>query len=313
MKNLKLKLLPILSLFVIAAMTSCGGDDEITAAAPSVTVNASVDGTAIASGDEISIGSDLVLNVTVNAPGGVNGLDVNGTSYSRAQLNADAGATTGSITLNSTVSVDLQVGATVAFEFEAVDDLNQTSEVVTFTYVVAAAPSPDARSYSAVLLAAPTGDLMNQNFFSVSSGTKYSSNDVTTTSESVSPTIDFGYYYGQTGEASIASPAGFESTVFAAQVEGWTTKNATVLKTTTMTATEFNETASWADIDAAFDAGTADDNGIITNLTVGTVLAFETVGGVKGLIHVSAIEPGFESNDSITLDVLAQLEATGTN
>ena len=67
--------------------------------------------------------------------------------------------------------------------------------------------------------------------------------------------------------------------------------------------------STYADIDAAFEAGTLDANGVITGLTEGTVLAFETVDGVKGLILVSEIEPGFESNDYIELDILAQLEA----
>ncbi|MEP0984831.1 hypothetical protein [Ekhidna sp.] len=313
MKKIKLKLLPIVCVLAAFVITSCGKDDAISAVLPSVTVSATVDGEALASGDEVAVGSAVVLNISVSAPGGVNGLDVNGTSYSRADLGADSGDTSGSLALNITAPTVDQIGNTATFEIEAVDDLGQTSAVVTFTYDIIAAPSPDARSYSAILLAAPTSDFTNQNFFSVASGTKYSSDEVTSTSEAVSETIDFGYYYGSSEEASIASPKGFESTVFSTQVDGWTVKNATVLKTTTLTATEFNETTTYADIDAAFDAGTTDDNGIVTGLTVGTILAFETADGVRGLIHVSAIEPGFESNDSITLDILAQLEATTTN
>ncbi|SNT19667.1 hypothetical protein SAMN05421640_2794 [Ekhidna lutea] len=314
MQKLKKNLLSILGLSLLVLFTtSCGGDDEPVAAAPSVTVSASVNGEAIASGDEVIVGSSVTFDVTVNAEGGVNGLDVNGTSYTRSQLNAEAGDTQGTISITSSAITEAQIGSTLVFEFQAVDDLDQTSAVVTFEVSAIAAPSPDARSYSAVLLPVPTGDFMNENFFSVSSGTKYSSDDVTSTSESISPTIDFGYYYGSSEEASIASPKGFESTVFSAQVDGWSVKNATVLKTTSMTAAQFNETATWADIDAAFDAGTTDDNGIITNLAVGSVLAFETVDGVRGLIHISAIDPGFESNDSITLDILAQLDATASN
>lgn len=310
MRKITKNLLSLIGLVGVLTIVSCGEDDTVEAVAPSVTVTAAVDGTAILSGDEVTVGSSVDFTVTINAPGGVNGLTVGSTSYSRAELGAEAGDTSGSITLSSGALTEAQIGATISFDFVAVDELSQTT-TETFSIVVGALPSPEARSYTAVLLAAPTGDFTNENFFSVASGEVYSREEVNATNDPISATIDFGYYYGSGEEASIASPSGFESTVFSEQVSGWGTKNATVLKTTTMTAAQFLETSTYADIDASFEAGTLDENGIITNLVAGeTVLAFETVDGVKGLIYVSAIEPGFESDDNITLEILAQLEAT---
>ena len=297
-----LLLLSAASLFLF----SCGEDEEPTASAPSVTVTASVDGTSISSGDNVEVGSVVDFSVAINAPGGVNGLTINGTSVSRTQLGAEAGDVSATYTFSSNAIAASDLGLVLTTTIVAVDDLGQESAEVVFEINPS---SPTARSYSTVLLAAPTGDLMNKNFFSVSAGATYSSDDVTSTAEAVSPTIDFGYYYGANDEASIASPEGFKSTVFSGQVTGWTTTNQTSLRTTTLTSSDVTEITTYADIDAAFDAGTADDNGVVSGLVEGQVLAFETVGGVRGIILVTAIDPGFESNDSITIDVLAQLAA----
>jgi hypothetical protein len=231
-------------------------------------------------------------------------------------LGIDKGTTSTGTLVFGVKTLDTQLGDLVTVTFTAADDQEPSlSSEETFSFTVVDPPSPDARIYATQQLLAPTGDFTNGNFFSVSSGTIYSRDQVNSTTDPISATIDFGYYYGGTAgdsgsdQATIASPSGFENTVFATQVEGWGTKNATIIKTTDMTPAQFIETTSYDDIEAAFDAGTLDDNGIVTNLAVGTILAFETVDGTKGLIHVAEIEPGFESNDYLVIDVLAQLEA----
>ena len=65
-----LLLLTAASLFIF----SCGEDEEPTFDAPSVSVSATVDGVAVTSGSDVVSGSEIVVSVTVNAPGGVNGL-----------------------------------------------------------------------------------------------------------------------------------------------------------------------------------------------------------------------------------------------
>lgn len=312
MKNFRQNFLTAVTILSLGFLFSCGEDDTLVADAPGVTVSAAIlDGAAVASGGEVVAGLDVQFTISVTAPGGFNNLDVTGSTtrnINRNDLELDLGATSASTTITVETN-ETDAGGTASFTFVAVDELNQSSEEVVFTFSIVAPPSPEARAYSAILLSAPTGDFTNENFFSVSSGELYSKSEVNATTDPLSATIDFGYYYGGDDNATIASPMGFVSTTFSAQVEGWGTMNATVLKTTTMTAGQFIETVSYADIDDAFDAGTLDDNGIIPNLAAGMVLAFETVGGVKGLIHVTEIEAGFESNDFIRLDILAQLEA----
>lgn len=310
-----------MSMMAVAAsmvlFTSCGEDDETPApAGPTISVSTELNGTATTESPIQAEPEDEVkFNVDISSEGGFNVyrifVSVDGAAstkideFTRLDLNVTAGTT--STTDSRTYEVQSSdVGSKLTFEFEVVDDNDQTAT----TTVEVEVNSPEARSYSTILLAAPTADTKNKNFFSVSAGETYSGDDVTSTSASVSPTIDFGYYYGNTEEASIASPKGFESTTFSSQVEGWGTKNNTTIKTTTMTAAQFLETKTYADIDAAYEAGTLDDNGIVNNLAEGTVLAFETVNGVKGLIHIAKIEPGFNSDDYVEINVLAQLEAS---
>lgn len=312
MKNFRQNFLTAVTILSLGFLFSCGEDDTPVADAPGVSVTAAiVDGGSLVSGGDVIAGSSVTFTINVTAPGGFNNVDVTGSAtenISRNDLDLELGATSASATL-TVATLETDVDGTASFTFVAVDELSQSSEEVVFTFEIVAPPSPDARAYSAVLLAAPTGDYTNENFFSVSTGEIYSREEVNATTDPISATIDFGYYYGGDDNATIASPSGFESTTFAAQVEGWGTKNATVLKTTTMTAAQFTETVSHADIDEAFDAGTADENGIIPNLAADMVLAFETADGVKGLILVTEIEAGFDSNDFIRLDILAQLEA----
>ena len=311
------KFIKNLSLLAVVAslgfMMSCNEDEE-TPDVPivSVTPNDLLDGT-----NEVEAGGTISFVIDVDAPGGFNTL--NGDFFADGTLAKDTviGKTPGTSPLSYTSGQfrfeydNEDVGVLFTYVFQAVDETGQVSNEITISVEVT---SPEARSYSTVLLAAPLGNKAAQSFFSVATGTKYSPSEVTGTQAAISPTIDFGYYYGTNNKASIASPAGFVNTAFAGQVEGWNTKNETVIKATTLGSTEFNEVSTWADIDAEFEAGT-DEEGIITQLVAGDVVAFETVGGVKGLILVNSIVDGNGDgqydgeSDSISIDVLAQLSA----
>ncbi len=313
------KFIKNLSLFAVVAslgfMMSCNEDEE-TFDVPIVSFESSV---LDASGNaELEPGDVLSFIIDVDAPGGFNTL--NGTFFKDGVEFADTviSKTPGSSPLDyrsDQFNFEIEnedVGSTFAMEFQAVDEAGQLSNKLILTVEVT---SPEARSYSAVLLAAPLGNKEAQSFYSVASGVKYSPSEVTGTQASISPTIDFGYYYGSNNKASIASPAGFLNTVFAGQVEGWNTKNETVIKATTIGSSEFNEVTTWAGIDVEFEAGT-DEEGIITQLVAGDVVAFETVGGVRGLILINEIIDGDDPKDGkfdgeldgVSIEILAQLE-----
>lgn len=312
MKTLLKHSLLYLSVAALLFTFSCGEDEEEpTAAAPSISVSFKVEG---ATATTAYADDSISFVITASAEGQIN--RIVGSVSNGAASSELFDETRTSLELTDPTSAEFggyikpeanDVGDTWTFTFVVVDDLNQT-DTASFSVDIIADPSPEARSYSAILLSVPTGDFTNENFFSTSDGMIYSSDEVTSTAAAVSPTIDFGYYYGSTDLASIASPAGFATTVFSAQVDGWNTKNATSIRSTTLTSAQFLEVTTFADIDEVYEAGT-DEAGIITGLEEGAVVAFETVAGKRGLILVTEIEPGFDSNDFIKIDVLVQESA----
>jgi hypothetical protein len=304
MKKITKNLLPILGIVGLIFMTSCGKDEGVVATAPSISISASVDGSAIASGDNVEVGSSVAFAVTITAPGGVNGLTVNGTSYSRSELGAEAGDTQVIVTnISSGILAETSIGLTAKYDFVAVDDLGQESEVETFTFVVVALPSPVAKAYGTTLLTPPAGDGTTDTFFGIGNGTLYSHNDVTGTAEPVSANIDLGYYYGATDMASLSAPAAYPSSVF--DISAWGTKKDTKLEVTTLDSEDFIGMSTVADVNAKLEAITFETTGgnIETNLTAGKILAFKTADteAISGFIYVEAITGTTGNNDSITL------------
>lgn len=315
----------------VAILASCGGDDEpVLPAQPSIEVEV----TGLADTDEpyeAVAGETATITVTVDVPGTFNVLyvrpTVDGTAGTQQQFaRGGAGVTANADNTEATVVLTYEfdeedIDSEFEFEFEVVDDSDQTA-TTTLTITVVAPPSPDARIYTEKLLYAPLGDLSAEGFFSSNTGLVYSPADVISTTTAVSTHIDFGYYYGNSDKASLASPAAYanlSNAAFSAQVANWSVLNATVLKTTTLTASAFTEVTTWADIDEVYEASTDEGSGVKTDLQAGQVLAFETdeekEGGAKrGLILVKEIVDGnsdgdyFDSTDYIELEILVQEE-----
>lgn len=310
----------------MAFLYSCGGDEETPApATPTIAVATTVNGTAATSPLNVVPGDEVVFNVSINAEGGFNvyrvfvskdgGAATKLAEYTRLDLSVDAGVAV--VTDSRATEIEAEdVGSTITFEFEVVDDKDQTST----TEIEVVVNSPEARSYSAVLLAAPLGtetaNKTSETFFSTNTGLTYSMKTVNQSTEPLSANIDFGYFYGsgsaQTG-ATLSDPASYP---FAYGQSAWGTKNSTTFRRTELNASSFAEVTSFADIDAEFeDAAPADtDPGIESGLVAGQVLAFATDadkagGSKKGLILIKSITPGDGENGKIELDILVQEDA----
>ncbi|MEQ9299889.1 MAG: hypothetical protein RIF33_15045 [Cyclobacteriaceae bacterium] len=304
----------------LGLLASCGDEDTETPApsAPTLTVSAN-GGTMAGTADITAVPGDVIsFSWSAATPGGFNVLRVSGLNpileEDRNDLGLEAGAVSASGSFDVTVTEDL-VGSVVTLDFLLVDDENlQDSE--TWTITVEAPPSPAARAYTTVLLSAPLGDLSAESFFSSSTGLTYSPTAVTSTSDPISATIDFGYYYGSTENASLASPAQYAEVgggVFSPQVAGWTVSNATAFRTTTLSNEDFIAISTFADIDVIYDAGT-DDGGVVSNLSENQVIAFETDaskdgGSKRGIVWVKSITPGDGVNGQIEIEVLVQEDA----
>jgi len=299
----------LLVLSAIIVLASCGKDEEVVLPdGPTITiVSDQLSATAIY---EATAGEVITFSVTVNAPGGFNNYTATSGSQTIISESKTAGTTETTFTSNRTTEISTSedfVGQTVTIEVTAVDDNNKTSSV-TLEFTVVSAPLTPA---NVVMLAAPLGDLTATSFYSTNTGEKYAPSAVNASNDPISNDIDFGYYYGSTNNATIASPSGFVGSVFASQVELWGTKNETTLLATTLTSTDFIETTTTASLVAKFDAGT-DGSQFRTGLKVGDVVAFQTSStktnspGKKGLILIKAINGTFNQNDNIEIEVIVE-------
>lgn len=321
--NYLLRYASLLTAFLgITILIGCGDDDSELPAPAAPTLSVSVSGSAQVTGTEITgePGDNVIFTWSATTPAGFNAFRVTQGStilldVSRSDLGLEAGAGSASGNPFEIVFDENSIG-TSTLELLLVDDDNQTDSQQ-FNITVTEPASPEARAYSAILLAAPLGDFSGESFFSTNTGEIYSPADVTGTAAAVSPNIDFGYYYGVTDQASLASPNGYSqltNTVLAGQVAGWNVLNSTTFVSTSIDAEGFLGISTWADIDNAYDNGTNEGN-VISNLTEGDVIAFATDaskdgGSKRGILIVRSITPGDGENGRIELDILVQEDAS---
>ncbi|MFA0961409.1 hypothetical protein AB9P05_06360 [Roseivirga sp. BDSF3-8] len=257
-----------------------------------------------------AVGESFDVNVAVNAPNGFNVLRiykvVDGTRTETLEeyVRTTSGQTDFDANFSYVIEAEDADNLT-EIEFEAVDDENET----TTESIEIIVNEPAVNMYSAVLLAAPLADGSSNTFFSSENGNIYSDDDVTGTTEDISSTIDFGYYYGNTDAATLASPAAYPSEILS--LSGWNTLNNTELRITALSSSQFNELNTPSSIQNAFTNATAGgDPEIASGLTAGTVIAFMTdtdkPGGANyGVLIVDSIIPGTGADGEIQLTVKA--------
>ena len=287
----RLFLFGILGSFVL--LYSCGEDDpeEPTINPPSISFTVT-GGTANADLTEVSgmVGTPVVWNFTIGAPGGFNTFRIEGLAqtaeFTRNDLSLDAGATTA----NVEVSTDFTSAGTVTLTLTAVDDANQ---VTTATVLVTITGTP-AKSLTAQLLFVPNanGDIQDSKTFFSSTVTiddknTFSVDDVQTDAVAVnSIDIDFGFFQGASTAINIASPSNYAA--YDLDALGWVALNETNMKLTSLDADAFVERTTVEQIQAEYDAVTGDPVANLNNLTVGQVIAMKTdadkAGGSKTLL-----------------------------
>ena len=161
--------------------------------------------------------------------------------------------------------------------------------------------------YEAVLLAAPLGTRASKTFFSAADGMTYSVEEVIAGTNVTSAEIDFGYYYGQNNNASIASPADYPEAVYDLTSSGanWSALNATMFRpVNNFTLDDFNALteADAAKLVQEYEISSG-EVGELTNLSAGDLFAFKTVDNRYGIFFVSEITGEAGSDGQIELDV----------
>lgn len=167
------------------------------------------------------------------------------------------------------------------FTFTLTDNAGETDVVnITITTEAAAppAPTPNAiETYNSVLLAGQ-GSSHAGSFYDAETNTVYKSADARTNAAKV----DLIFAYGNTNKYYIGAPSNTDiNTSHTTMATGWSTKNATKLMTTAITAAEFDAMTD----DANFPTITGNATKV-NMLAAGTVFAFETVAGKVGLVKV---------------------------
>lgn len=306
MKKLFQKLLFLALGASFVFLYSCGEDEEVLPAAPSLGVSAvNGSGATVQNGGSIQATDSITFSFTANTPGGFNVLrwtgDVQSGEYSRTDIGAEAGETSPAIPEFVIYTSENNEGGTASILFTLVDDESQ-SDTLTFTFSITEAPSPVAKIQTAIILAAPLANGTSTSFYSVGENTLYSNQDVVGTAAAISPNIDLAYYYGNTDEASVVSPSIFPAAIF--DISAWGTRNETAMvEITDLTEEQFNALETVADVEAILDAySEVDAFAGYSGLEVGSTIAFETAGGISGIFIVKALTAGFTG--SIELEMI---------
>jgi len=305
MSKLSFQLLVILGLFAIV-FTSCTEDDEIAFSDPEITLT--VADTAITSYFG-TVGDELDITVDVSDPDGlseviirryVDGIeDTDFTDEYPLTTNPENFSEVVVYTLQDEDALD-----DVELEVQALDVNGNSSTAI----ILIEATVDPTYSFSTVLLFAPLADFSSETFFSVDNGNTYSVNDIVNTTEAVSDSIDFGYFYGQDFNATLSSPVSYPIDY---SQSGWFVENETLLRKTDLTSSEFLEFENDVNyLITAFDEGTeGSDPQEVRNLEEGEVIAFQLdqeKGGRVGLILINSIEAGTGENAYIDVDVIVE-------
>lgn len=304
--------------------TACDPTEETPAeSAPVVGLSVETEQDVYLPGDVIN----LAVDFTADAPVVGSTIDIesetftltltaNGISDNIIDLNAFgvAGATEGSFTIEGFQIPEQAANMTLNFLVKMEDNEGRTGEG-TLDIVV---EQSSLVNFSAILLAAPlqddngtTSSKTSQTFFSTNTGETYSMAQINGSTQPLSANIDFGYFYGtgtaQSG-ATLASPANYP---FEYGQSNWGVRNATKIRSTTATASQFNE-ANVSFISETFENGTPGSTpGRIINLAEGDVLAFETdaskeSGAKRGLLLIEAIVGTDGENDRIEFSIVME-------
>ncbi|MGB0429964.1 MAG: hypothetical protein ACPGLV_05785 [Bacteroidia bacterium] len=305
MKKTFIYSLAVLFLAGLVVLQSCTGTETTD---PVVVVTSSTDGwdgnSNTYSGD---VGDTLTLDITVTADGIFNTLRItqaDATGNLLEKTREEDGQTTYETSYDFVLD-EANAGDTVTLTIAGIDEeANSSEETVT---VIVAEKSISVVKYTAKLMYVPlAGSTNTETFFSTDDGDTYSRDDVENTADAVSPRVDFGYYYGATNMASMASPAAYPELF--QDLSAWGTKNETLMKISEMDESHFEMIETNADLEMHYGmTDMADADGDVINLEVGNLVAFEldaAKGAKHGFFKVKSIVGTFNSGDYIEIDVV---------
>ncbi len=157
------------------------------------------------------------------------------------------------------------------------------------------------KSFTQTILSAPLASGDSKTFISLFNETVYKINQ----GEEFSALWDFGYYYGLTGKASLASSNNYPTNIIDVPTIGGVTAdelNKAYFGLSSKTVAEFDAISSRSELDFVVQP----ENQRINNLTTNAIIDFVDNYGNKGLIKVVEISGTDGTGDFITLDIKIQ-------
>lgn len=277
MKKLTNYMLSMLAIAGMLFLTSCGDDEEDPTPTGGITVV--LDPAGDISGDAtLNTGSSYSLRVVVNAANGNADLATykitqDGVALSDFDDVAISSSDNRGFTLETPpIDVPLTAGS-YAYEFVVTDEDGGTGSV---SWVITAEAASAFSSEVTVSLGAQSASAGSS--YDVEGATQFTLADA----KSNSADVDFFYYYGATNLATLWAPG--DADAVTAGLFGlpgdWATRNETAMDKVSL---DF-DAATVAEVQAETLSGTK-----ANQLAAGDVVVFETVGGVRGIIEVTAV------------------------
>ena len=289
------KLSYLLSLYAIAILgllSSCGGDedDPTPAAGPTVTPIASAGFTT--ANKNVTAGE--FVKVYWNAKKGdkdlktfdvlLNGQHLSAYNPSEGTLKTLTGDAR-NIYQDSVYFNAPSTNGTYTYTFKAVDTDGKEGS---FNIVLTVGASAGELNTINTLILGGQSNNSSGSFYSSTQGVLSQSG-----AKSNAAAVDFLFFYGASNQATIAAPSDPDAQLVynnaSTGIQTWSAKNATKIMVTALTATEFDAVTTNTALETATTGVAASTSTKANMLTAGKVIAFQTVGGKKGLIKVNSV------------------------
>ncbi len=278
-------------------LTSCGTDPDAVKPKPTIALESTAP--FISGNTEVTAGDSIKFKLVATGEK-INKVEVNvsyGAGATPAVVFADNAAGDKPGYTKEIKTRARNIAGTETYTFTVTD---KNGEVATKDVVVTVKAAQTIRTQSTKLLAGQDNNTVGSFYATAGTGTVYNQTNAKTNAAAV----DFLYFYGATNKATIAAPNDADAaTIYNNSTTGlqtWTVRNATKFKTTTLSATDFNN-ATVASINTAAEGAALTKSNDLTN---GRVFAFVTAGGKKGLILVNTITGTQAGTIEITVKIV---------
>lgn len=291
MKKLNYLLLGLVAIGMV--FTSCEPDEEED---KSPNLNLKGGAEYISADATLTVGKSFVIGVTAS-PNSISSEKLTKLKVTRTFDNVPSVLLDSTLDKLTSLDIDLKFFAqkTVGSEKINIEITDKKGETATKTVTITTeAGAIELKEFETVLLGAQN-NTSNGSAASLTSGKVYkiSGDDA----KNNSANVDIVYYVGARQEA-LYSPSNADiQKVTSYAISSWATKNATKIKTTAKTASDFSALKTDKDL-SAWDAAAGDVEG---TLDQDDVLVFETQSGKKGAIKIVEVVSG--ASGKITLQI----------